>query len=853
MATLCAARAHGAAPEAPRPAGASSSSGPAAPATGTREQRPEATAAATSGGAGERAAVPSKPRSGARVDAKTNMSVKAKAKARTGSKTSASSGKKKKKPKGQPAGTDAWFARYSARGLRMDFPTLDDALLGVLAGTAPSRTPAPDAPGGSGAARIGAVIGGPAGAEGRAAGAVLGATIRRRDDEDVGKPGTPGPVPATPPPVPVPVPSAPPVVPAASAGAAGGAGGGAPGAVAPAGALAPHPLNPETAPPGTLCPVDGIPLNDPIPAPGGAAQTTPARAQAASPASAAPTAGVRPPPPPGPGSPDERRLSGLYRRSDPTRGWTGLRRRRSYKEVKSQSPNPDRWRTGLPDYGVHTRGAWWDPYNQHLLKGDYPIVGDRTFLVLTGISETLYEERHLPTPSNIPAARPGSFAVFGKPGQHAFRQAFTLSVNVFYGDTAFEPPRFNFRFTPVFNVDNTLRLKEVGVTLPDVRAGRERERDDVAFQELFLEVRPAITSPYFDFVSFRLGRQPFTSDFRGFVFSNNNRGLRIFGNGAANRNSFNLVAFEMLEHETNSELLREDSRSRGQRVTIANVFRQDLFNIPGYTGSLSFHRNVDDPSFFFDENGILVRPDPVGTLRRHRVEANYLGWTGDGHIGRLNVSHAAYHAYGRDFFNNLSQRKVTINAQMAALEASYDQDWLRYKASFFYASGDRSPLNDTARGFDSIIDDVNFAGGIFSFWVRQGIRLQGVNLKQRLSLVPDLRSSKLQGQSNFVNPGILLWNAGVDAEVTPKLKALLNFNVLRFHRTEPLELFAYQGQIPRGIGLDYSLGAQYRPDLNQNIVLSLGVAGFMPGDGFAAIYEGDRGLYQAFTQLNLTF
>ena len=45
---------------------------------------------------------------------------------------------------------------------------------------------------------------------------------------------------------------------------------------------------------------------------------------------------------------------------------------------------------------------------------------------------------------------------------------------------------------------------------------------------------------------------------------------------------------------------------------------------------------------------------------------------------------------------------VDINAQMAALEVSYDRDWIRYKASVFYASGDDKPTDGTAHGFDSI-------------------------------------------------------------------------------------------------------------------------------------------------------
>jgi len=37
------------------------------------------------------------------------------------------------------------------------------------------------------------------------------------------------------------------------------------------------------------------------------------------------------------------------------------------------------------------RGRWWDPYNQNVLKGDYPIFGQRYFLNVSAISDSLLE------------------------------------------------------------------------------------------------------------------------------------------------------------------------------------------------------------------------------------------------------------------------------------------------------------------------------------------------------------------------------------------------------------------------------------------------------------------------------
>jgi hypothetical protein len=126
---------------------------------------------------------------------------------------------------------------------------------------------------------------------------------------------------------------------------------------------------------------------------------------------------------------------------------------------------------------------------------------------------------------------------------------------------------------------------------------------------------------------------------------------------------------------------------------------------------------------------------------------------------------------------------------MAALQVSYDRDWLRPRIGFFYATGDRNPRDRTARGFDSIFDSPAFAGGGFSFFNRLGIRLAqtGVALVERGSLLPSLRSSKDEGQPNYVNPGIQLATVGLDVDVTPRLKAIFTGNYIRFDAVEPLE------------------------------------------------------------------
>lgn len=519
---------------------------------------------------------------------------------------------------------------------------------------------------------------------------------------------------------------------------------------------------------------------------------------------------------------------------------------------------PNRWNYKLPDYRRYkekgeyffTKGHWYDPFNRNKLKGDYPIFGNQTFLNVTLTSDTFVDGRRLPIPSGLGAQRPDSAEFFGRFGQYFMSQTFAFSFDLFHGDTSFKPIDWRIKFTPEVNV-NYLYAKENGVVNFDVRKGNTRLDSHIGLQEGFFEAKVKDLSHNYDFFSIRAGIQSFNSDFRGFIFSDQEPGIRIFGNLRSNRYQYNLAYFAMLEKDSNSGL--NTFQYRGQQVMIANLYRQDFIK-PGYTIQVSFHYDKDDPTFKFDTNNFLVRPAAIGLVKTHAVRAYYAGITGDGHIGRLNITHAFYQAFGHDNFNELAGKRVSINAQMAAVELSLDKDWIRYRTSFFYASGDKNPRDGTARGFDTIFDNPNFAGGIFSFWNREGVRLTGtgVALENGGSLVPDLRPSKIQSQANFVNPGLFLYNAGADIDITPKLRGFLNLNMIRFARTEPLELLLFQKPIHAGVGADSGVGVTYRPPLSENIVITGGVNGFAPFQGFREI-STNRFLFSLFANVRFRF
>jgi len=564
-------------------------------------------------------------------------------------------------------------------------------------------------------------------------------------------------------------------------------------------------------------------------------------------------------------------------------------------------PEPDRWRIGFAPWKRYTSGDieqpyespepfLWRPYRQSLLKGDLPIIGQDIFLDLTASAESVTEFKRVPTASGVSAAVAGEYEFYGESEQLSIQNNLALTLNLFQGETVFRPVDWAVKIEPVFNV-NYLEAQETGVVSPDPRGSlggnnnspppgnggvqnpgdiggllngqtgpadsyrgtqsTERTETFFALQQAFVEFHLADLSDNYDFVSLRVGNQPFNADFRGFLFNDVNLGARLFGNWNNNLYQYNLAVFDMREKDTDSEL--NTFNNRNQEVVIANLYRQD-FIWPGYTAEWSFLANFDHGGLHYDDNGNLVRPEPLGTVRVHDENVYYLGWGGDGHIGRFNVSHQFYEALGHDDFNGLAGRPVDINAQMAALEVSYDRDWARYKASFFYASGDGNTTGGKATGFDTIVDNPNFTGGPFSFWARQGFNLGGtlVNLKDASSLVPDLRSSKTEGQANFVNPGVFIFGLGAEFDLTPKLRSFLNANYIRFAETDTIKTALLTDKVDNEVGWDLSLGFQYRPLLTDNIIFSAGFGALIPGRGYRDIYNNSSDPVPGFDRTDLT-
>ncbi len=507
---------------------------------------------------------------------------------------------------------------------------------------------------------------------------------------------------------------------------------------------------------------------------------------------------------------------------------------------------PDRW-------SMIYKGKWWDPYNQNVLKGDLRLFGDYGepwFLELTALSDLLIEQRRVPTPVGISSTRGGDANnLFGDFDQTFVVEQLLFEVALIKGNTVFKPQDIEIRVSPVLNV-NHLNVNETGFVRADPARGTTRDDVHLTLFEAFLDYHLVDITDRYDFISSRWGIQNFSSDFRGFVYADQQPGVRLFGNYDNNIWQWNLAYFHRLEKDANA-LLNKLFTSRHEDVFIANVYHQDL-PVLGHQVQASFIYRDDtfgDEGSNFDENFNLTSPSPIGTERPNNLRTYYLGAASDGHFGRLNVNSAFYWAFGREKHNPIAGKGVDVNAYMAALELSVDIDWMRPKVSVFWASGDDDAFDGKATGFDAIFDNPVFAGGDNSYWQRQEVPFiggGGVLLTNRNSLLADLRPGKGQGQSNFVNPGILILNAGLDFDVLPELILENNVNYLQFDEVDVIRTARQDGSIGREIGWDLSSAILYRPFLNNNVQFRLGGAALLPGEGTENLF-GDKTLYQIFT------
>ena len=514
---------------------------------------------------------------------------------------------------------------------------------------------------------------------------------------------------------------------------------------------------------------------------------------------------------------------------------------------------PDRWR--LADSLGLIEDNWYDPYNHNTYKGDKPIHDD-WFLNLSLISDTVMEVGRVPIPVGPQTSNSaGQLDVIGSHEQFIFTENLIMSAVYYKGDTVFRPPDYEYRFTLVGNY-NRVEVDERRALQIDPRLSRTREDGHFGIQDLYVDKHLRNVSDNYDFDSLRVGVQPFTADFRGFLFIDNPFGVRLFGTRDNNIYQYNLAWLRRIDKEGNSGLNDLFQGLRSDDVLVANLYRQD-FPVLGFTSQLVLlhNRNDEDDKTYYDVNGFLVRPASLGLEQLKKYQVTYLGYNGDGHIGRHNISLSTYFAIGSENHASFNNNQSDISAFFAALEYSRDYDWMRARLSLLYGSGDEDPFDDKSTGFDAVLENPQFAGADTSYWIRQAVANiggGGVTLSGRNGILNSLRSSKDQGQANFTNPGIQLIGYGMDFDLLPEWRVSFNINHLWFDNSKVLEVARNQGNIDREIGWDVSVASIYRPFMTQNLVLRVSAAALIPGDGYEQMF-GDQTEYSLLANLVVAY
>lgn len=520
-------------------------------------------------------------------------------------------------------------------------------------------------------------------------------------------------------------------------------------------------------------------------------------------------------------------------------------------EYAAAIPVPDRWRILQ---GLGPQSKWYDPYNQNTLKADLPLHDDWFFNV-TATSDTFAEVRTVPTPVGLQSsASAGSNDVFGDYEQTAVIQNFAMEFVYYKGDTVFKPVDWEFRFTPVINLNST-RLDEILGVNADPGAGKVRRKSDVGIQSAFVDKHLWNVSDNYDFDSIRVGIQPFSSDFRGFLFQDSPFGVRLFGNRFNNKLQYNLAWFRRLDKDVNSGLNDVKAGLRDDDLLIANVYLQDMPRLGFFSEFLFAYNRNRETSTTFDDNNFITRPASIGLEIPRKYDAYYFGLGGDGHFGRLNLTTQFFWVTGKEKDGLFTGTQSDINGLFFAAEPSIDLDWLRLKMSLLYASGDGDPYDNKSQAFDAIFENPIFAGADTSYWIRQAVPLLGggrVTLSGRNGLLNSMRSSKEQGQSNFTNPGLILYGVGADADILPQLRLALNANYLRFEDTAVLEVARATTGIDDAIGLDLSASMIWRPLMTQNIIVRLSYASLIADKGYADLY-GDSNPYSFLANMVFTW
>ncbi len=215
-----------------------------------------------------------------------------------------------------------------------------------------------------------------------------------------------------------------------------------------------------------------------------------------------------------------------------------------------------------------------------------------------------------------------------------------------------------------------------------------------------------------------------------------------------------------------------------------------------------YNRNREGGEMHYDANGFLVRPEPLGLEIGRDYDVVYLGYNGDGHFGRYNLTASFYYAGGHDTPGTFVQGREDISAFFGALELSRDFDWIRARLSLLYASGDRNPFDRRETGFDAILENPQFAAATAELDDQLPCRSSAAAASRSPAPTEySMTCAPRRTRGIHDNLGTIL-GIGADLDLSPQLRMAMNLNDLSFVDTQVIDIARSQGGVLKHIGED---------------------------------------------------
>ncbi len=376
------------------------------------------------------------------------------------------------------------------------------------------------------------------------------------------------------------------------------------------------------------------------------------------------------------------------------------------------------------------------------------------------------------------------------------RQGFFESKAIVRGEL-FDPDRWKLHLAvgghALLDRGNTV------LTNNNYRREDDDEETDLALEESWLQV--AVNKKFG--INVRVGIQDYKSDLIGSIYSDTDLGVRV--TGSYKGVDWSLYGTNRLENDLLSDF-NQITSFRDQQVYIAHL----QFNIGKTIVKPSIHFNID-------EEGDHGR----GRAGRDEdVEALYFGFTTYGPIGPVNLLTGLYGVFGNQdnvsLVGAIPLRDQNIRAFVAYFDVSYPMlnGKIAPHLGAFYASGDNDPFDSEATGFDAISDHVDVWGSK-GFMIDDRVSLGalgGRTLMRHDSPYTSLRDT--DANSNFVNPGAVALNIGLNTKPCEKLSVDTNFTYFWWKETDSLEAIMAALGIPDNLGstlgFEFNIEANYK-------------------------------------------